>query len=95
MRETVFETLLINSDRFDGGRSWLNQVEIWFSILQGQSLRGASFTSVKQLREHIDAFIEAYNAHAKPFVWTKSQSRFKDAAHASLNHDSFIRDSGY
>ena len=44
--------------------SWLNQVEIWFSILQGQSLHGASFTSVKQLREHIDAFIEAYNTTA-------------------------------
>ena len=41
--------------------SWLNQVEIWFSILEGKSLHGASFTSVKQLREHIDAFIAAYN----------------------------------
>ena len=60
--------------------SWLNQVEIWFSILEGQSLRGASFSSVKQLREHIDAFIEAYNRNAKPFVWTKAkvhQRRFK------------------
>jgi transposase len=53
--------------------SWLNQVEIWFSILQGNSLKDASFTSVKQLREHIDAFIEAYNDKAKPFAWTKSQ----------------------
>ncbi len=53
--------------------SWLNQVEIWFSILQGQSLHGASFTSVKQLREHIDAFIKAYNTNATPFVWTKSE----------------------
>jgi hypothetical protein len=60
--------------------SWLNQVEIWFSILEGQSLRGASFSSVKQLGEHIDAFIEAYNRNAKPFVWTKAkvhQRRFK------------------
>jgi hypothetical protein len=60
--------------------SWLNQVEIWFSILQGKSLHGASFTSVKQLREHIDAFIDAYNHSAKPFVWTKTkvhQRRFK------------------
>jgi hypothetical protein len=32
---------------------------------------GASFTSVKQLREHIDAFIDAYNNNPKPFVWTK------------------------
>ena len=60
--------------------SWLNQVEIWFSILEGQSLRGASFSSVKQLREHIDAFIEAYNRNAKPFLRTKAevhQRRFK------------------
>jgi transposase len=53
--------------------SWLNQVEIWFSILEGKSLHGASFTSVKQLREHIDAFIESYNQSARPFVWTKAK----------------------
>ena len=61
--------------------SWLNQVEIWFSILEGKSLHGASFNSVAQLREHIDAFIEAYNENAKPFVWTKAkvhQRRVKD-----------------
>ena len=40
---------------------------------QGQSLHGASFTSVKQLREHIDAFIKAYNTTAAPFAWTKSE----------------------
>jgi transposase len=53
--------------------SWLNQVEGWFSILQGQSLTGASFKSVEQLKEHIDAFIDNYNEHAEPFVWTKSK----------------------
>jgi len=53
--------------------SWLNQVEIWFSILEGQSLHGASFVSVAQLRKHIDDFIEAYNENAKPFVWTKTK----------------------
>ena len=53
--------------------SWLNQIEGWFSILQGQSLTGASFTSLEQLKEHIDAFIERYNQHAEPFVWTKAQ----------------------
>ena len=53
--------------------SWLNQVEIWFSILEGKSLHGASFTSVKQLKEHFDAFIQAYNQTATPFVWTKAK----------------------
>lgn len=55
--------------------SWLNQVEIWFSILEGKSLHGASFTSVLQLRQHIDAFIEVYNENAMPFAWTKRKVR--------------------
>ena len=60
--------------------SWLNKVEVWFSILQGQSLSGTSFTSLKQLQEHIDAYVNAYNDKAAPFVWTKKkvrQRRFK------------------
>ena len=55
--------------------SWLNQVEVWFSILQGQSLSGASFTSLKQLEQHIDAYIKAYNLKAEPFIWTKKKVR--------------------
>jgi transposase len=55
--------------------SWLNQVEIWFSILQKKSLSKASFTSVKQLRQHMDHFIEAYNTNPKPFAWTKAKVR--------------------
>jgi len=53
--------------------SWLNQIECWFSILVGQSLSGASFTSVDQLRAHIDAFIANYNETARPFAWSKSE----------------------
>jgi transposase len=53
--------------------SWLNQVEMWFSILQGQSLSGASFNSVAQLTKHIDDFIAAYNNNAVPFAWTKAK----------------------
>ena len=52
--------------------SWLNQVEIWFSILARRTLGGASFTSVRQLRQAIDAFIEAYNPTATPFQWRKA-----------------------
>ncbi|MGH7262039.1 MAG: IS630 family transposase [Nitrospiraceae bacterium] len=53
--------------------SWLNQIEIWFSILARKSLDGASFTSVPELIQHIDAFISDYNKTARPFVWTKSE----------------------
>jgi hypothetical protein len=49
--------------------SWLNQVEIWFSILTAKSLKGASFQAVEELR--IDAFIKDYNQTARPFAWTK------------------------
>ena len=51
--------------------SWLNQVEIWFSILTKQALVGTSFTSPKQVRNHIDKFVTAYNKSAHPFEWTK------------------------
>jgi len=60
--------------------SWLNQIEIWFSILAGKSLKGGSFASVPQLIAHIDNFIASYNHDARPFVWTKSvvhQKRLK------------------
>ncbi|MEY9460317.1 hypothetical protein ABH973_000730 [Bradyrhizobium ottawaense] len=39
----------------------------------GQSLSGTSFTSPKQLQEHIDAYVNAYNDKAEPFVWTKKK----------------------
>ena len=51
--------------------SWLNQVEVWFSILVSQALAGASFTSPRQLRKRIDDFTGAYNEDAHPFEWTK------------------------
>lgn len=51
--------------------SWLNQVEVWFSLLARYALKGASFTSPRELREAIDRFIEAYNPTAHPFEWTK------------------------
>ena len=52
--------------------SWLNMIEVWFSILWKAALRGASFTSPRQVREAIDRFIDAYSDHAAPFEWTKA-----------------------
>ena len=53
--------------------SWLNQIEIWFSILTRKALRGASFISVKQLRKAISDFIDSYNKNAAPFEWKKTR----------------------
>lgn len=51
--------------------SWMNQVEVWFSILWRQALRGLNATSVRDIRRSIDDFIEAYSLDAHPFEWTK------------------------
>jgi transposase len=50
--------------------SWMNQVEIWFSILARKVLKRGSFTSVEDLRTKVLAFIAYYNrTMAKPFRW--------------------------
>ncbi len=50
--------------------SWLNQVEIFFSILYRRLLKHGIFTSENDLAEQMLAYIETYNQTAKPFKWT-------------------------
>ncbi len=51
--------------------SWMNQIEIWFSILVRKLIKRASFTSIEDLKAKISAFIEYFNTTmAKPFKWT-------------------------
>jgi len=50
--------------------SWLNQVELFFSILERRLLRGGEFDSVDHLAERVIAFIKDYNRKAAPFRWT-------------------------
>jgi transposase len=50
--------------------SWLNQVELFFSILERRLLRRGEFDSVDHLAERIIAFIKDYNRRAAPFRWT-------------------------
>ena len=53
------------------GASWLNMVEAWFSVLTRKSVRRGSFDTVRALIRHIGRYIESWNAHPTPFVWTK------------------------
>jgi transposase len=51
--------------------SWLNQIEIWFSILARKVIRRGSFVSTEDLRAKIQGFIDFFNRTlAKPFRWT-------------------------
>ncbi len=53
--------------------SWLNQVEVWFSILTRHALSKTSFTSTDQLIEAIESYCAVYNQKAYPFEWTKEK----------------------
>ena len=67
--------------------SWMNQVEVWFSILERGALHGASHTSPRAVREGIDVFVSAYNETAAPFEWQK-----REVHQASLsNHYADLR----
>lgn len=50
--------------------SWMNQIEIWFGILNRRLLKRKSYRSVEELETSILRFIEQYNLMAKPFKWT-------------------------
>ena len=51
--------------------SWLNQVEIWFSVLSRRVIRRGAFRSTADLRDRILKFIDYYNdTMAKPYKWT-------------------------
>jgi transposase len=53
------------------GASWLNMVEAWFSILTRKSVRRGSFDTVRALVRHIERYIDEWNSHPTPFIWTK------------------------
>lgn len=51
--------------------SWLNQIELWFSILARKVIRRGNFSSIADLRNKLEAFVDYFNrTMAKPFRWT-------------------------
>jgi transposase len=54
------------------GASWMNMVEIFFSMLTSQQVRRGVYHDVSELIAAIEYFIEHYNQRAQPFVWTKT-----------------------
>jgi hypothetical protein len=51
--------------------SWLNLVEVFFSMVERQALGRGDFASVGDLVAAIGRFISAWNQRCQPFVWTK------------------------
>jgi transposase len=52
--------------------SWMNMVEIWFSILTRQQVRRGVYHDVPELIAAIEHYIDGYNDRAQPFVWTRT-----------------------
>jgi transposase len=50
--------------------SWLNQVERWFGLITQQVIRRGSFQNVRQLVLQIQRYVDHYNTHKRPFIWT-------------------------
>ena len=61
--------------------SWLNQIEIYFSIVQRKVIKPGDFADLEELAERLLAFQDRYNATAEPFDWhfgRKSLDEIKD-----------------
>jgi transposase len=67
--------------------SWLNQIEIYFSILQRKAITGGDFEDLHQLAERILSFQDRYNATAGPFDWTYTRDDLNDYLHRLAQHE--------
>lgn len=67
--------------------SWLNQIEIYFSILQRKAITNGDFASLDDLATRILAFQDRYNATAKPFNWRYTRTDLNDYLTRLRRHD--------
>ncbi|MFJ3221504.1 hypothetical protein ACIPLC_37000 [Kitasatospora sp. NPDC086801] len=58
--------------------SWLNQIEIYFSVVQRKVVQPNDFTDLLQVRDRLRAFEDRYNATAQPFQWRFTTSDLDD-----------------
>ena len=67
--------------------SWLDQAEIYFSVVQRKALTPNDFTGLDQIRERLAAFETRYNAIARPFDWKFTRADLSDLLHRIDAHD--------
>jgi transposase len=71
--------------------SWLNQIEVFFSILQRKVITGGNFTDLDELADKILNFQQHYNTTAEPFDWKLTKTKLRQltdrlAVHTDSNH---------
>jgi transposase len=67
--------------------SWMNLVEVWFSIIERQAIHRGTFGSVPELNAKIRAFIDGWNDRAHPFTWTKTAQQVLTKANRKKTSD--------
>jgi len=73
--------------------SWLNQIEIFFSVIQKKVVSPNDFPSLEQLSATLLAFVDRYNQAARPFSWKYTADDLKDLLHRiSKHHDQDAED---
>jgi hypothetical protein len=71
--------------------SWLNQIEIVFSIIQRKMLTPNDFESLQAVVDRLDAFERHYNQIAKPFEWTFTRRHLADLITRDSIHEPRLR----
>ena len=66
--------------------SWLNQIEIYFSILQRKALTPNDFATLDQLARHITDFGQHYRTIAQPFEWTFTRAKLNTVIEKITRH---------
>jgi transposase len=67
--------------------SWLNQVEIFFSVIQKKVVSPNNFPSLEKLSETLLAFVDRYNRTAEPFSWKYTADDLKDLLRRISEHE--------
>jgi transposase len=67
--------------------SWMNLVEVWFSLIERQAIHRGTFGSVHDLNTKIRAFIDGWNDRAHPFTWTKTADQILKKANRKKTSD--------
>ncbi len=71
--------------------SWLNQIEIVFSVVQRKVLTPNDFASLQAIVDRLDAFEHHYNQIATPFDWTFTRHNLEDLITRVAQHDPQLR----
>jgi hypothetical protein len=67
--------------------SWMNLVEVWFSIIERQAIHRGIFRSVSDLNAKIRRFITGWNDRSQPFIWTKPADQILNKANRQKTSD--------